>query len=232
MLHILHQKQGITQISYEFCLKSWRWSKCRKLEWIMFICKTLVFLCKPNDVWIWYQLCKIPLFCWTYKHKWIWQNACCLWNCASFPFFILFHVFWMNMLLTKSQVGVRHQPHLLMLSPYNLLFSQLSPSYPGGQRQVYWLTPSMHVPPFRHGELAHSSISGKEFAEKMIQATWNIIDKNLTDKSFQWKSQRFLQDFYQYSITEVYIFHEIIFKYYIFSFFLLHNSCDSYFSIN
>ena len=33
-----------------------------------------------------------------------------------------------------------------------LPFSHFSPSKPGGQTQVVFATPSMHVPPFKHGK--------------------------------------------------------------------------------
>ena len=33
-----------------------------------------------------------------------------------------------------------------------LPFPHLSPSKPGGQTQVVFATPSMHVPPFKHGK--------------------------------------------------------------------------------
>ena len=41
----------------------------------------------------------------------------------------------------------------------DLLVSQLTPVYPAGQLHMYPLTPSMQIPPLRHGLEAHSSIS-------------------------------------------------------------------------
>ena len=41
----------------------------------------------------------------------------------------------------------------------NLPVSQCVSSYPGVHVHMYLLTSSVHVPPFRHGRLAHSSIS-------------------------------------------------------------------------
>jgi len=38
---------------------------------------------------------------------------------------------------------------------------QLVPVYPAAQVHVYSLSPSVHVPPLEHGELAQSSMSAK-----------------------------------------------------------------------
>ena len=41
----------------------------------------------------------------------------------------------------------------------NSLVSHVLPVNPGAQEQVKLLIPSLHVPPFLHGPLAHSSMS-------------------------------------------------------------------------
>ena len=45
------------------------------------------------------------------------------------------------------------------LSERDLLVSQLVPSYPLSQVQLYLLSASVQIPPFRHGLLPHSFIS-------------------------------------------------------------------------
>ena len=39
--------------------------------------------------------------------------------------------------------------------------SQFTPAYPSAQKQLYESMLSLQIPPFRHGELSHSSISGE-----------------------------------------------------------------------
>ena len=41
--------------------------------------------------------------------------------------------------------------------------SQITPLYPFGQAQVKLLTPSIHLPPFKQGFFAQSSISGQQY---------------------------------------------------------------------
>ena len=51
---------------------------------------------------------------------------------------------------------------------YYLPLRHWGPWYPGGHRHVYRFTPSIHVPPLRHGLLKHSSTS----FEKKKNWTW------------------------------------------------------------
>ena len=60
----------------------------------------------------------------------------------------------------------------------NLLVSQLVPVMPVGHVQIYWLTRSVHVPPFWHGKLAHSLLSEIQLVKNenyLIQIISNLI---------------------------------------------------------
>ena len=57
----------------------------------------------------------------------------------------------------------------------NLLSPHVFPVNPGTQEQVKLLIPSLHVPPFLHGPLAHSSIS-KEFNNTTYFCSRNVLN--------------------------------------------------------
>ena len=61
----------------------------------------------------------------------------------------------------RTNYKTQFQKKYLYLWIVFILFSQSSPSYPSAQVQVYIFVPSVQVPEFWHGLLAHSSISAR-----------------------------------------------------------------------
>jgi len=58
--------------------------------------------------------------------------------------------------------------HKCIFNRYDLPVSQSLPVYPVPQVQVYVFSWSVQVPPFLHGWLAHSSISGMKITDTVI----------------------------------------------------------------
>ena len=63
-----------------------------------------------------------------------------------------------------------------IISDHDLPISQLLPSYPLLHVQLYWLTPSVQVPLFRQGLLAHSLVARNAlYITSYIQIQYSYI---------------------------------------------------------
>ena len=78
-----------------------------------------------------------------------------------------------------------------------LPFSHLSPSKPGGQTQVVFATPSMHVPPFKHGKNISVPFDNAAISGSLVQHLEYLHLSIFNDEKIFWNALAYFYILYK-----------------------------------